>query len=72
LKSKEDLYPLVYAIAVYGLVAIVKKELKSDRSLYTILQILSVSLFEKFPLSQLLKEIKTEEDDSSNQLVLFK
>jgi len=62
------------AIAVYVLVAIIKKELKSDRSLYTILQILSVSLFEKVPLSQLLNEIKpqNEEDDSSNQLVLFK
>jgi hypothetical protein len=61
------------AITVYVLVAIVKKELKSDRSLYTILQILSVSLFEKVPLSQLLNEIKpqNEEDDSSNQLVLF-
>ena len=62
------------AIAVYVLVAIIKKELKSDRSLYTILQILSVSLFEKVPLSQLLNEIKSQnkEDDSSNQLVLFK
>ena len=61
------------AITVYVLVAIVKKELKSDRSLYTILQVLSVSLFEKIPLSQLLHEIKPQnkEDDSSNQLVLF-
>ena len=62
------------AIAVYVLVAIVKKQLKSDRSLYTILQILSVSLFEKTPLSQLFTEMisQNEEDDSSNQLVLFK
>ena len=62
------------AIAIYVLVAIVKKELKSDRSLYTILQIFSVSLFEKAPLSQFLSEIKpqNEEDESSNQLVLFK
>jgi len=61
------------AIAVYVLVAIVKKELKSDRSLYTILQVLSVSLFEKVPISQLLNEIKPQngKDDSSNQLVLF-
>jgi len=61
------------AIAVYVLVAIVKKELKSDRSLYTILQILSVSLFEKTTLSQLLNETKpqNEEDDPANQLVLF-
>ena len=61
------------AIAVYVLVAIVKKELKSDRSLYTILQVLSVSLFEKVPISQLLNEIKPQngKDDSSTQLVLF-
>ncbi len=38
------------AIAVYVLVAIVKKRLKLEASLYTILQILSVSLFEKMPL----------------------
>ena len=40
------------AISVYVLVAIVKKELKIDLSLYTILQILSVSLFEKTPILQ--------------------
>ncbi len=61
------------AIAVYVLVAIVKKELKSDRSLYTILQVLSVSLFEKTPLSQLLNETRfqNENEESSNQLLLF-
>jgi len=40
------------AISVYVLVAILKKELKIDLSLYTILQILSVSLFEKTPILQ--------------------
>lgn len=40
------------AISVYVLVAIVKKQLKSDLNLYTILQILSVSLFEKIPILQ--------------------
>jgi transposase len=40
------------AISMYVLVAIVKKELKIDQSLYTILQILSVSLFEKIPILQ--------------------
>jgi len=44
------------AISVYVLVAIVKKELKLDRSLYTILQILSVTLFEKMPLLQVLSK----------------
>ncbi len=38
------------AISVYVLVAIVKKHLKPDHSLYTILQILSVTLFEKTPI----------------------
>ena len=40
------------AISVYVLVAIVKKRLKIEFSLYTILQILSVTLFEKIPISQ--------------------
>jgi hypothetical protein len=40
------------AISVYVLVAIMKKRLKIDLSLYTILQILSVTLFEKIPISQ--------------------
>ena len=40
------------AISVYVLVAIVKKLLKLDQSLYTILQILSVTLFEKTPILQ--------------------
>jgi hypothetical protein len=38
------------AVAVYVLVAIVKKELQLDTSLYTLLQILSVTVFEKMPL----------------------
>jgi len=61
------------AISVYVLVAIAKKKLKVEASLYTILQILSVSLFEKVPLLQLLSQIRPEdkEDDSSNQLKLF-
>ena len=42
------------AISVYVLVAIIKKRLKLDMSLYTILQILSVTLFEKVPILQVL------------------
>jgi transposase len=42
------------AVAVYVLVAIVKKELHLKPSLYTLLQILSVTLFEKMPLEQAL------------------
>lgn len=61
------------AVTVYVLVAIVKKQLKLDLSLYTMLQILSVSLFEKVPLSQLFTQFdpQNEKDDSSNQLELF-
>jgi len=62
------------AISVYVLVAIVKKQLKVDLSLYTMLQILSVTLFEKTPLLQLLSQIdpKETESDFPNQLKLFK
>lgn len=60
------------AISVYVLVAIVKKRLKLDRSLYSILQILSVSLFEKTSILQVLSatdyEFETPDDD--NQLIL--
>jgi hypothetical protein len=61
------------AIAVYVLVAIVKKRLGSEASLYTILQILSVTLFEKTPLDQLLANADNEsgETDMPNQLDLF-
>lgn len=38
------------AVSVYVLVAIIKKELKLDTSLHTLLQILSLALFEKIPL----------------------
>ena len=62
------------AISVYVLVAIVKKQLKLDLSLYTMLQILSVTLFEKTPLLQLLSQIDPKEtaNDFPNQLKLFK
>jgi len=61
------------AIAVYVLVAIVKKRLGSEASLYTILQILSLTLFEKTPLNQLLANTSDEsgENQMVNQLDLF-
>ncbi len=61
------------AIAVYVLVATIKKKLQLKASLYTMLQILSVSLFEKTPLFQLLSQPKDDEKmtDSSNQLKLL-
>jgi len=61
------------AISVYVLVAIVKKRLKLDRSLYTILQILSVTMFEKTPILQVLSAPIYENDtiDDDNQLNLL-
>lgn len=61
------------AVSVYVLVAIVKKRLNISASLYEMLQILSLTMFEKIPLDQLLA--KSMMDDihasSANQLILF-
>jgi IS4 transposase len=61
------------AISVYVLVAIIKKRLQLETELYTILQILSLTLFEKIPLGQLLmkSEYKNGEGIMDNQLNLF-
>jgi hypothetical protein len=61
------------AIATYVLIAIVKKELKLDASLYTCLQILSVSILEKTELSCALQPYlhETGQPTFSNQLNLF-
>ena len=61
------------AVSVYLLVAIAKKRLGLPQSLYTILQILSVSIFEKTPLVQLLSQTDYNIPDphSPNQLLLF-
>jgi len=61
------------AITVYVLVAIVKKRLNTEASLYTLLQILSLTLFEKTPLDQLVKNSETQMQDAQfdNQLNLF-
>ena len=61
------------AISVYVLVAIVKKELRIERSLYEILQILSITIFEKIPVFKALSEltIPNPEDPSPNQRTLF-
>lgn len=59
------------AVCVYVLLAILKKQLKSDLSLNTILQILSVNAFEKEPLHQLLTAIPSQfsEGNICNQLI---
>jgi hypothetical protein len=61
------------AISIYVLVAIVKKELRLERSLSEILQILSLTLFEKTPIFQALSgpEPRDPEPPSPNQLNLF-
>jgi IS4 transposase len=60
------------AIAVYALVAILKKELALPQTLHEITQVLSVSLFEKMPLHQLFAETSIREPNNSdrNQLML--
>jgi hypothetical protein len=59
------------SVCVYVLVAIVKKQLQSSKSLYSILQILSVNAFEKEPLQQVLSDSGSQnpEHDICNQLV---
>jgi transposase len=61
------------AITVYVLVAVVKKRLNTQGSLYTMLQILSLTLFEKTTLNQLFKntEIQMIMPENNNQLNLF-
>ena len=61
------------AVSVYVLVAIVKKRLKLEASLYTLLQVLSVRLFEKLPLDQALTHdaAKGATSQITNQLDLF-
>ncbi|MGD8782688.1 MAG: IS4 family transposase [Ignavibacteria bacterium] len=61
------------SICTYVMIAIIKRRLKIDMSLYKILQILSVSVFEKVPILQLLTETscRFELHSDSNQLILF-
>lgn len=61
------------AISVYVLVAIMKKELKLEAELYTILQILSVTLFEQVPIEQVLtdSDYRNTEQHTDKQLLLM-
>ena len=60
------------AVSMYVLVAIVRKRLGLEASLYQVLQILSVTLFEKTPVLRALQASDFERDlgDSGNQLIL--
>ena len=73
MKKNPYLTQIWIAISVYVLVAIVKKQLKLSMSLYTILQILSVTLFEKGSLFQTLTDFNYKEQEGlfSNQLKIF-
>lgn len=61
------------AVCTYLLVAILKKKLKSEQSLYEILQILSISTFDKTPVNQLLmnSDLQKTKTDAHNQLSIF-
>jgi len=61
------------AVCTYLIIAILKKQLDSPLNLYNILQILSVSAFDKTPVNQLLRNTKLQYDDNSNhnQLKMF-
>jgi transposase len=61
------------AVSVYVLVAIIKRKLQLDASLYTLLQILSITLFEKMPLQQAFPRYAPSSDSITvnNQLNLF-
>lgn len=61
------------AVSVYVLVAVIKKKLKLEHSLHTMLQILSLSTFEKIPILRLFGDVDNLDEDypSPNQLNLF-
>jgi len=61
------------AVSVYVLVAIAKKKFMLTQSLYEILQILSISIFEKMPINQLFQQTQLQyfKEQNSNQLNLF-
>jgi hypothetical protein len=61
------------AVTTYVLVAIIKRRLKLKQSLYTILQILSISIFEKTPILQLFRDLEDLDQGTEvpNQLKLF-
>jgi len=61
------------AVATYVLIAILKKQYQVEHSLYKILQVLSITLFEKVPVDQLLRDLDNspEEGTFSNQLKLL-
>jgi hypothetical protein len=73
-QSKNAVYTQIWiAICNYLLIAILRKKLETLHSMYEILQILSVSLFDKTPVNQLLmkRQLQKIETPSSNQLIMW-
>lgn len=73
LGTSENAVKTQIAVSVYVLIAIIKKRLGLDASLYTLLQIFSLTLFEKMPVSQALQgsRYKSNFEEFDNQLNLF-
>ena len=72
--SRNAVYCQIWiAICTYLLVAIVKKKLKLNQSLYTLLQVLSLSMFEKTPINKLFSRssYNFEDNDNPNKLTLW-
>lgn len=72
--SRNAVYTQIWiAISIYLLIAIIKKELKSEFTLYTLLQKLSVCIFEKTPILKAFTKIdlQIDEQDAPKQLILF-
>ena len=61
------------AVSVYVLVAIAKKKFMLQQSLYEILQVLSISIFEKMPINQLFQQTQLQyfKEQNHNQLNMF-
>ena len=61
------------AVSIYVLVAIAKKKFMLKQTLYEILQILSISLFERMPINQLFEKTQLQyfKEQNDNQLTLF-
>jgi len=59
------------AICTYLIIAYVKKSVKSDLSIYNILQILSVSAFDKTPINQLLNNFQKNQNVNEHQYNIF-
>ena len=61
------------AVSVYVLVAIAKKHFMLNQSLYEILQVLSISIFERMPINQLFQQTQIQyfKEQNDNQLNMF-